>query len=363
MVEFMDISLLTGHRPTEPLEINFALLKTLPRIQVTMDLKLVQTQENLEALRELEKAGNLVVNIAKQPPTKSYEGRKDFPRRVLLEMTSECNVLCRMCPRNDFRRPVMHMEADTYCRVLREINDHGVEGLWAYHLGESMMHPDFRKIIRSMDTLDDLGYVWMSTNGHLFNQSNADFVLESRLDYINFSLHAISEAAFKYVSPQGDFKTVLANYEYLKSKKAGRRLHRPFVHLQMIEQEGNKHETSPFIAAHYDEVEIVSVNMLEYANLPKNTFGMVQRPRKPRGHCTRVNRNDCFICSNGAVTLCDFAYNCEEKHVGPLYLGNINDEPLHDIWNGERRAAILSAEREGLMNSIPLCQTCTDYDI
>ena len=97
--------------------------------------------------------------------------------------------------------------------------------------------------------------------------------------------------------------------------------------------------------------------MLEYINLPNNAFGLQQRERKPLTSCLRVSRNDCFICSNGDVTLCDAAYN------GEIYLGNIHKQTLHEIWNGELRNKILNLNEQGRMFEIDFCRNCTDYDI
>jgi molybdenum cofactor biosynthesis enzyme MoaA len=180
-----------------------------------------RSEGSLAAMEAVIKANSAIANISRLPPENNFVERYEFPRRVLLEMTSKCNVLCRMCPRNDFHRPEIHMNFDVYCRILDEINDHGAEGVWIYHLGESLMHPQFRKIIRYTERLNNIGKLWMSTNGHLMKRSNLEFVFDSRIDYLNYSLHAVTEKAFKAVSPRGDFYLVLQNYENLeKSSKA-----------------------------------------------------------------------------------------------------------------------------------------------
>ncbi len=362
-MEFTDIDMLTGApRPTSVVP-SFADLKNSPKITVTAEMVVDRNQDNLSVMEGVVKTNSAIANITRLPPENNFVDRYEFPRRVLLEMTSKCNVLCRMCPRNDFHRPEIHMDADVYCRVLDEVNDHGAEGVWSYHLGESLMHPEFRKIIRYTERLNNIGKLWMSTNGHLMNPSNLEFVFDSRIDYLNYSLHAVTEKAFKTVSPWGDFNLVLKNYENLAKIKQGHRLQAPFVHLQMIDQETTTHETSDFIKTHYREVEIVSINMLEYVDLPKNAYGLKQRQRKKSGNCSRIRRNDCFICSNGAVTVCDRAYNCDQQNVGDLYIGNIHEQSLYEIWNGPLRKKLFDMETKGDLASIDLCSTCTDNDI
>lgn len=357
-MEFMDISLLAGS--TNHNILAFEELKKLPSVLVDMDCRLIPTEENRLNLQKTIETGSAVARIRKINTNPCAES--EFPKRVLFEMTSCCNVLCKMCPRNNLHRPTMHMDKESYLKMLAEINQYGVEGLWLYHLGESLMHPDFREIVGSLSSFDNLGYIWLSTNGHLMNQSNIDFILSSKIDYINFSLHAVTEEIYKTVVPHGDFKKVSANYyNLIKTKK--RRGITPYIHLQMIEQEITKNEIEEFIRQHYKEVEIVSVNMLEYVNMPNNQFGYQQRKRKPKGHCARVRSKDCFIFSNGAVTFCDAAYDCSPERFSEHYLGNIYNSSLYAIWNGEKRKKMEDLESKGLLHQVSLCAECTDYDL
>ena len=125
----------------------------------------------------------------------------------------------------------------------------------------------------------------------------------------------------------------------------------------MIEQEATAGEVDAFIEAWHDKVEIVSVNMLEYVSLAPNGYGRSQRERGPRTHCKRIGRGDCFVCSNGDVVPCDVSYN------GQLSLGNVQDAPLSEIWNGARRHELLEMDAAGRLCENGVCATCTDYDL
>jgi radical SAM protein with 4Fe4S-binding SPASM domain len=86
-------------------------------------------------------------------------------------------------------------------------------------------------------------------------------------------------------------------------------------------------------------------------------YGREQCIREPLSNFLRVSRNDTFICSNGAVTLCDAAYN------GEIDLGNVNHSTLLDIWNGKKREKVLALNRAGQVHKMEFCRKCTDYDI
>lgn len=336
----------------------FAVLRTLKPVKMTQDLRLWDAPENLSYVDKLASDGFSVAPIMRMPPFAKYIDRSSFPRRILFEMTSNCNFRCRMCPQLNLKRPRMDMPGALYRRIIDEIDAHGIEGMWLYHLGESLLHPEFRENLRHISTKKNLGVLWMSTNGQNFDEKNIRVVLDSNLDYINFSMHAVTEETYQTVTKQGDFHTVSENLEkFYQIKDSAGLPRKPFLHCQMIEQETTRHEVDTFIGKHYKRAEIVSINMLEYANLPNNAFGMQQRDRKPLKSCLRVGRNDCFICSNGHVTLCDAAYN------GEIFLGDVNHQTLHDIWNGKARKRVLELNQQGRMDQIEFCRTCTDYDI
>ncbi|MBN1688184.1 MAG: radical SAM protein [Candidatus Omnitrophica bacterium] len=333
------------------------LLKMKP-VHLTQELQMVQEEANLRYVEELSKKGIRVVPIRRILPERNFKDRLTFPRRILFEMTSHCNVLCHMCPRQELKRASMDIDKALYKKVLDEIDQYGIEYLATYHLGESLLHPDFRELVDYISTKRNLGYIWMSTNGHKFDAEAIRYVLGSCIDYVNFSAHAITEETYKKVVPRGDFKTVQDNLKlFYKMKGKNGILSKPFLHCQMIEQEATQYEVDGFIQAHFDKAEIVSVNMLEYVHFTSNAFGAKQRLRKELKNCIRISRNDCFICSDGSVVPCDAAYN------GEICLGNIQKRTLYDIWNSDERRKLLELNEQGRMAEIEICRHCTDYDI
>lgn len=355
-MEFIDLSRYFSIKKQVILPFNE--LRRMKPLLLTQNLRIVNETNNILYAKSLLKKGIIVVPIKRNPPFTKYLNRTFFPRRILFEMTSRCNFLCRMCPQQNLKRPQMDMPGETYRSVIDEIDKYGIEGIWLYHLGESLLHPEFRENLNHVSTKKNLGVIWMSTNGQYFTEDNIQCVLNSNIDYINFSAHAVTEKTYKTIAINGDFEIVQGNLNKFYEMKGTKNLPRkPFMHCQMIEQETTKHEVDAFIKTHYKRAEIVSINMLEYVNLPNNAFGLQQRKRKPLTSCSRVSRNDCFICSNGDVTLCDAAYN------GEIYLGNIHEQTLYEIWNGELRKKILDLNKQGKMFEIDFCRNCTDYDI
>lgn len=356
-MEFVNLSkYAVVENPKIPL---FSELRKMPPVWMTSDLRIADDPDNLLYVKELAGKGIDLAPIRRRPSFDKYAQRTDFPRRILFEMTSRCNCLCRMCPQQNLKRPQMDMDGGLYRSIMDEIDSHGVESFLMFQFGEPLLHPEFKKILEHINSKKNLGMIWFSTNGNAFSEENIRMVLNSNIGYINFSAHAVTEATYKTVVPKGDFRAVQSNLEKFYELKEAKGLPvKPFFHCQMIEQETTKHEVDAFIKKHYKRADVVSVNMLEHVtSVQNNRFGLQQRERRELSSCSRVSRNDCLIFSNGDVTLCDAAYNAE------ICLGNVHKKTISEIWNGEERKRILQLNKEGRMREIEFCRTCADYDI
>ena len=335
--------------------IDFNEIKVLEKIKVNQKLEILPEKENLSLLKKYGKMGLRVVPI-RRFSARDWSRRTDFPNRILLEPTSQCNMNCRMCPRQNLKRPIMNLDKNLYFKVVDELDKYGVEGIWMFHLGESLLHPDWKEIVKHVCSKKNVEMVWFSTNGLLFNEDAIDFVLNSKITFLNYSLHGTDAEIYGYVSDKKHYKTVRNNLElYLKKKKELG--YGPVVHIQMIDQDGTKDNINEFFETFYQSGEIISINTLEYVNLPNNKYGL-QRQRPPMvKNCTRISRGDCFIVSNGDIQPCDAAYNSE------ILLGNVKEKSVYEIWNSKIRKLILELNNKGEMYKIKHCQKCTDYDL
>ena len=121
----------------------------------------------------------------------------------------------------------------------------------------------------------------------------------------------------------------------MKSDNIGRK---PFFRLQIIEQHSTLQEIDTYLRSFYDKCDLISVNMLEHTDISFNKNSKNLREHKEKNRCARLNRSDCFINSDGTVTICDNAYNNE------LDIGNVWSNSVYEIWNGPERKKILDNE-------------------
>lgn len=335
--------------------IDFDEIKILEKIKVNQKLELLPEPANLALLDKYASQGIKIIPI-RRFSERDWSTRKDFPNRVLLELTSRCNYNCRMCPRRNLKRPSIDFDKDLYLKVLDELGERGVEGVWLYHLGEPMLHPGWKEIVDYVGKKRNIGYSWFSTNGFAFNADCADFVLKSNISFLNYSMHGTSAETYGYVSPKENYPIVRKNLEYLLKKKQelGRG---PILHIQMIDQAGTHNNINEFLETFYQTGEIVSVNTLEYANLPNNQYGLKRERPSTAKKCNRLSRGDCFIVSNGDIQPCDAAYNSE------ILLGNVKEKSVYEIWNSGVRKEMIELNEKEELYKIEHCRKCTDYDL
>jgi len=104
----------------------------------------------------------------------------EFPTKVIVELTNNCNLSCAMCPRHHINMELGYMSMELWRRIISEIPKGAT--ILPFWRGESTMHPNFREMIRELG-----GYeVVLATNG-----TNVNSIIDvlPYLKVINVSIH------------------------------------------------------------------------------------------------------------------------------------------------------------------------------
>ena len=59
--------------------------------------------------------------LVKNKAVRSAEINPDFPTRINIEPTNQCNLRCNMCPRKDLTRPVGDIDLHLFNDIAEEI--------------------------------------------------------------------------------------------------------------------------------------------------------------------------------------------------------------------------------------------------
>ncbi|MBF0096745.1 MAG: radical SAM protein [Magnetococcales bacterium] len=332
-------------------------LQGMAAVAVDQALNLLMHPENVALFHDYLHRGERLVPIVRSSP--NFQRRPDLPSRVLLEMTSRCNLKCNMCPRQSLERPSIDMPKGLIKNCIDALDAFGLEGIWIFNLGESILHPDFPELLDYVSEKKNLGMIWLSSNGRDLHEGVAEKIIRSQVTYMNMSVNADNPETYSQISPNTDWQRQIAHFHrFIDLKRAsGRRT--PFTRVQIIDQECARDEIDAFLRRYAGYADILAVNTLEAFSqeVESNQEYAQQRKRTESKSCKRIGRSDLFIFSNGETTLCGTDFN------GKLALGNVKEMDIRAIWNSDFRRNLIALNAEGRLNEVELCRNCMDFDL
>src|SRR3990172_4495236 len=228
-----------------------------------------------------------------------------YPERIVIELTSHCNLSCPMCPRVYMQEECGYMEKALWSRLIDEIalSTPG-SVIIPFWRGESLLHPEFSEFI-SYALRRDLR-IHLATNGHLMTGEYAAIAAECEL--VTFSIH----------TPIGYTRA----RDFLSLREGGR----PAVQISFVTGEPtegllNDAIKSPCLDG-FDSVRLYEEHSRD------GLFGKSERvPDGGRRFCPTL-KDTVVIAFNGGISRCHHIWKTEESV-------NIARSSIRDIWNSE----------------------------
>jgi len=289
--------------------------------------------------------------------------RADAPFGIYnIELTNKCPMKCVMCPRTkNMTRPQGFMEFDLYKRAIDELvsaNKDYVNSrmVWLHHFGESLLHPRFAEC---MAYASGKGVrAALSINPIMLKDDVIDVLIESKPYLLTMSLDGHDDESFYRIrgvnkAYEVSHDRLLRFLERKVKEKSGIK-----VMVSMIDFRMNE-ESMYRMASYWDRREGVDQFIYkEFSTWDGNAEDVHALPHEctcPPGDRSAVTCTLPWevltVAWNGDVLPCCYDYN------GRYVLGNMEKQPLADIWNGER---IQSLRREFIENKVEndLCKNC-----
>lgn len=295
------------------------------------------------------------------------------PALLTIEPTNICNHSCLICETGlgILNRPPRSMSLEEFARVLGRFGSQ-LHTLFFYFMGESFLNREAYRMIR---LAADRGiHVHACTNGsHL----DPEALVESGIGDIQFQIAGTTPEVHAHYRKGGDLTVVLNNLRSAlahrqRLRAAGNTARLPRIGLGFILFKTNEHQLDDFhrLASELgvDEHQVISpcVRTVEQGRelLPTDRNYWVYSPeafaqgelamRRPPNNCCEWLYTTMTVQANGDVVPC--CRDPKGKHV----LGNLLNQPLHEVWNGQKyralRKAVGSRQRE-----LDLCRLCEGY--
>lgn len=279
----------------------------------------------------------------------------EFPPQVVIETTAACNLHCAHCGHDSMTRTKGHMSMALYRHIIDEIAEcaPGTE-VWPTFYGEAFLL-DYRLFYMLRYARQrGLTNLVLNTNGTRITEEIAEWILDSGLRLIMFSLDGFTTETFEAIRCGAQRDEVFANVERLLEMRARRRGTSPRVEVQYSMMDRNEHEVEEF--RRYWLARGADVKVRE-----KLTWaGRVDAPNLyqdlHRIACPWALRT-CAIQWNGDLVACAVDYD------GRLVAGNVGSSSIGSIWRStHRRLEQLHLDRD-FANLPPPCRDCLDWQV
>ena len=282
----------------------------------------------------------------------SYLARRSrlnaLPVEYIVETTAKCNLYCPMCPRETHKQPKADMTDDVYERLVRQAGN-TAEHMMLIGLGEPFMDRQiFHRIEfchrHSISTL-------LSTNGTFLDEATAARVLDSPLEQITLSFDGAKKETFEFYRKGAKFEKVRDNFVRFARMKQERRARLQVV-VQMVKMEGNAGEVDDFIRFWSALPGVDQVRIKEdETNLMRPDAGHAAAEWKHP--CHYLWRGPMYVKQNGDVYPC-----CQSYMLDGAPVGNIDEQPLVEIWNSEEMQRMRRLHTAGRGGEVDICSRC-----
>jgi radical SAM protein with 4Fe4S-binding SPASM domain len=283
-----------------------------------------------------------------------------FPNTVILELVNRCDLECVMCYqgfRNNAKKSTL--DENLLDKIFSEFKKNKLNSLML-SASEPLLYKNIGDVLeraRKAEIMD----IFIFTNGTLLNEKNAKILLNSPLTRLFISIDGATKETYDKVRvPVGKGlykknrleileKNILRFIELRDKKNVGL----PLVRTSFVALKQNKKEIDMFIKKWQPIVDHVDIqkNVIPFFELDE----MKKLEEEKKGDDNKLYQchepwGQVSIYSDGTVAPCCTTFGRN------LPIGNMHDQTLEEIWNGEKMSEI----REGFKNNKPhlVCKTC-----
>jgi radical SAM protein with 4Fe4S-binding SPASM domain len=283
------------------------------------------------------------------------------PLTVYIEPTNVCNFGCQMCPETlpDYAERAGYyqaMEWLTYTDVIADIKElGGVKSLKFYFEGEPLLNKRLPEMISYAKAQGIAERLELTTNGSLLTAPVSRALVQSGLDYVQVSIYSVLETDHTRITGQRRFlpELIRDRVHALVQAREEAGTGKPFIHAKLMwdSEEGRRafeHQYSEVA----DEISVQATH---------NWMGDVQY-QTPLVNIGEAPVNQKQVCpfpfymltvkANGDVSVCCVDWS------GKLVLGNVMQQSLKQMWEGERMKQIRLAHLSGKRDSLFACRDC-----
>lgn len=262
------------------------------------------------------------------------------PFVIQLEASGCCNLECTFCPIGEKKVPKKYskiMSLETFETFLNQCKDfpNKIKVLRIIGMGEPLLNKNISEFVRRAKKSKLFERIEITSNGVLLNQELSLSLVDAGLDVLLISLSSTDEGKFFELTKR---KINLTNFKnqlrYFYENRKNTKLYIKTTNLGIERKEDFYKEYGEF--CDYIYVENVIENWPEFSvGVGKDAVRYdIAEYQEKKKICIQPFKLLC-LAANGDVMPCCVDWK------RALYLGNIFDNNLFDIWNGDKRNKLL----------------------
>ncbi|MCL4492441.1 MAG: radical SAM protein [Nitrospirae bacterium] len=294
---------------------------------------------------------------SKQLEQGRLEDAGDFPKVVLIDTVSFCNLRCSMCVHREMTRKKGIMPWELFIKIIDEISE--VEKntrVWMVFFGEALILKRRRPSIFDMITYakkKGLTDVVLNSNANLLDEDAAKNLIQAGLDTIYFGIDAFTPQTYAHLRVGGNYEKTVNNILNLIHLKKSMGTKSPEIFVQFVEMDINKDEKESFIRYWTEQEANVKIRpKVSWAG--KIDASNLVLGNKDRWPCYWAMRTMSITDTGKAVT-------CAVDLDAQFIAGDINKQSLKEVWNGtlkDLRKLHIGKRFDNLPES---CRNCRDW--
>jgi MoaA/NifB/PqqE/SkfB family radical SAM enzyme len=259
-----------------------------------------------------------------------------FPGYVMIETSSLCNASCIMCPHGETSKelPQGNMREDLFRKIIDECSKFdNVKKILLYLFNEPLMDRKIAERIDYAKTKNPKALVSIVSNGSLLNDEMIMKLLDSKLDYIEFSVHGIKKDTYEKIMKKLDFNRTMSGLCRFIDEAKKRGKHPGYINIKILGVPGVLEKEEILLAEKFWKSKGVLVSyFLGPISRSGNVRWMKKTIKNSINGCGSIWRDEMIhIIYNGDVVLCCMDWRRE------VMLGNMNHSTIYEIWNGQKK--------------------------
>ena len=280
-----------------------------------------------------------------------------FPIHLDIEATSACNLKCTMCPRTDMVNDgtywkIKTIDFDVYKRLIDEGVKNGLCSIKFNYLGEPTMNPRLVDMIRYAKRAGVVD-VMFNTNATRLNAKLSRRLITSGLDKLFFSFDSPDRDQYNKIRVGADFDQVLGNIRQFMDIRDQLDSAKPLTRVSMVRMKENEHEWEAFKELFEPIVDAVAyVDYLDHTNQNNHDRMIVPLGSRKKKFCCPQLWQRMFVHPDGVASVC-----CVDS-ARTLQVGNIFENSVNEIWQGEKYQRLRDLHSSGRFEEIPACARC-----